>query len=561
MKLPTALLPSLPGRTTSGTGTSSADAESGATASIFAARLGEASLATSERAADAAAGVAPEAGPDAASARAIVDVPGEESADPDDAGTSMESAQTADFGVLGLRVHFDQSTFHHMPATDAATTQVFAAAVTPANQLAAATDNAAAAQQVAAAPLAAVPGETPDSGPAGPTDSATVPGSAAVPAAALPASQPVATEPTPATAASPGDVPDQGAAAAAAGAMPVPGEARDAESASLASNPATSDESESARATAAGHPLPAATTTAAPEQPGAGPRNATAGAASAAAVPDAAVAAPLPATAAVQAAAAVTTTVVPTTAAAQQTAAGSEPQSQANGNGAASRLSAGSTPAGVGAAAAIHPGMGEAATAAPELARQPVDADVARSPTPLPAMPAPGVAATLLPAPAVPAQLPVLAPPPPHAAVPTGTPMLNEQLARPLFTLAAAPLGEHVMTINVIPDALGPVTVRAHLAADGIRIEMMAPSDAGRDGLRNILTDLRRDLAAGGMSASLSMGSGHGAQDHGGNSRSPQWSGNPWTPTALAEAHPAPSVSLAPSDVSRAVNNSLDITV
>lgn len=118
------------------------------------------------------------------------------------------------------------------------------------------------------------------------------------------------------------------------------------------------------------------------------------------------------------------------------------------------------------------------------------------------------------------------------------------------------------MTINVIPDALGPVTVRAHLAADGIRIEMMSPSEAGREGLRNILVDLRRDLAAGGLAASLSMGSGNGHQDHGGGHRSPQGSGNPWGSTALAEEqNPASQRRLATSEVPTAANNSLDITV
>lgn len=149
-----------------------------------------------------------------------------------------------------------------------------------------------------------------------------------------------------------------------------------------------------------------------------------------------------------------------------------------------------------------------------------------------------------------------------HQAVPSGTPMLNEQLARPLFALAAAPLGKHIMTINVIPDALGPVTVRAHLAADGIRIEMMSPSDAGREGLRNILVDLRRDLAAGGLAVSLSMGSGNGPQDHGGSHRSPQGAGSPWGSAVVTEEqNAAPQRRPASSEVSTAGNNSLDITV
>ena len=78
-------------------------------------------------------------------------------------------------------------------------------------------------------------------------------------------------------------------------------------------------------------------------------------------------------------------------------------------------------------------------------------------------------------------------------------------MAQPLFSLAAAHQGEHVMTLSVTPDNLGPVTVRAHVGADGVRIELFAPSEAGRDALRTLMTDLRRDLAGSGMNANLSL--------------------------------------------------------
>ena len=95
-------------------------------------------------------------------------------------------------------------------------------------------------------------------------------------------------------------------------------------------------------------------------------------------------------------------------------------------------------------------------------------------------------------------------PAPPAAAV---TQPLAAQMFRPLFSLAGAADGNHTLTISVTPDDLGPVTVRAHVSADGIRIELFSPSDGGRDALRQIMTDLRRDLAASGISANLDLSS------------------------------------------------------
>jgi flagellar hook-length control protein FliK len=93
----------------------------------------------------------------------------------------------------------------------------------------------------------------------------------------------------------------------------------------------------------------------------------------------------------------------------------------------------------------------------------------------------------------------------PGAAQRAATTPLNDQLAKPLFTLRTASTGEHVMTVQVTPDNVGPVTVRAHVGADGIRIELIAPNEQGREALRGILADLKRDLSAGGMATSLDI--------------------------------------------------------
>ncbi|MCU1437971.1 MAG: hypothetical protein JWP66_1058, partial [Naasia sp.] len=89
-------------------------------------------------------------------------------------------------------------------------------------------------------------------------------------------------------------------------------------------------------------------------------------------------------------------------------------------------------------------------------------------------------------------------------------PPLPQQLAAPLLELRSAAPGEHIVTVRVAPDALGPVTVRAHVTADGMRVELFAPNDTARDALRAILPDLRRDLAQSGPGTSLGLGAGDG---------------------------------------------------
>lgn len=92
----------------------------------------------------------------------------------------------------------------------------------------------------------------------------------------------------------------------------------------------------------------------------------------------------------------------------------------------------------------------------------------------------------------------------PQAATP---PPLASQLSRPLFALATAGTGEYIVTVTVAPDNLGPVTVRAHVGVDGMRVELFAPNDLGREAIRAILPELRRDLAGQGLSAGLDLSS------------------------------------------------------
>ncbi|MEO7123785.1 MAG: flagellar hook-length control protein FliK [Lacisediminihabitans sp.] len=153
-------------------------------------------------------------------------------------------------------------------------------------------------------------------------------------------------------------------------------------------------------------------------------------------------------------------------------------------------------------------------------------------------------------------------------AVPAAAaPPLATQISPPIVALTTAAAGEHVLTLSVTPDNLGPVTVRAHISATGMHVELFAPNDLGRDALRVIMPDLRRDLAGTGMSANLQLspdnqpgsnqpgsngagnGSGLGANQGGGNqpgsrNESRATTGAPRTAMPTIEAtssHPSPS--------------------
>ncbi|QOD05757.1 flagellar hook-length control protein FliK [Pseudarthrobacter sp. BIM B-2242] len=119
-------------------------------------------------------------------------------------------------------------------------------------------------------------------------------------------------------------------------------------------------------------------------------------------------------------------------------------------------------------------------------------------------------------APSRPAQVPSAAPATTDLPVPRG---YTAQLARPLFTIAAAGPGQHTITVEVNPQNLGPVTVQAHSGADGIRIEMFAATSDGRDALRQALPELKKDLAGAGINASLDLSSSGQGTPQGGQDR------------------------------------------
>jgi hypothetical protein len=109
------------------------------------------------------------------------------------------------------------------------------------------------------------------------------------------------------------------------------------------------------------------------------------------------------------------------------------------------------------------------------------------------------------------ALLPTAAPAPAAApaapSAPAPAPALLGQLSGPVTQLVTQPDGSHTVVVRVVPEQLGPVTVDAHLTDHGLHIELTAPTDAGRDALAGVLGDLRRDLAAGGITANVSLGS------------------------------------------------------
>ncbi|UXN24864.1 flagellar hook-length control protein FliK [Curtobacterium flaccumfaciens] len=127
------------------------------------------------------------------------------------------------------------------------------------------------------------------------------------------------------------------------------------------------------------------------------------------------------------------------------------------------------------------------------------------------------------------------------AATTTPTPApLAQQLARPVFSLAQAGPGEHVVTVQVVPDSLGPVTVRAHVTAHGMHVELFAASDAGREAVRQVLPDLRRDAAGTGVSTTLDLSSQNQPQDAPGRDERPGTRALPGDPGLEARVTPRP---------------------
>ncbi|WXF92733.1 flagellar hook-length control protein FliK [Curtobacterium flaccumfaciens pv. flaccumfaciens] len=144
----------------------------------------------------------------------------------------------------------------------------------------------------------------------------------------------------------------------------------------------------------------------------------------------------------------------------------------------------------------------------------------------------------------------------PAAATAPAPAPLAQQLARSVFSLAQAGPGEHVVTVQVVPDSLGPVTVRAHVTAHGMHVELFAASDAGREAVRQVLPDLRRDAAGTGVSTTLDLSSQNQPQDAPGRDERPAARALPADPGLEARVTPrtqptthTPSIRTAGLDV------------
>ncbi|MDI3329685.1 MAG: flagellar hook-length control protein FliK [Micrococcus sp.] len=84
-----------------------------------------------------------------------------------------------------------------------------------------------------------------------------------------------------------------------------------------------------------------------------------------------------------------------------------------------------------------------------------------------------------------------------------------QQLTTPVVQAAGRattlPDGTHLATIRISPESLGPVTLEA-MARDGVvRLEISAATEAGRENLRAVLGELRRELAATGSGVTLDL--------------------------------------------------------
>ncbi|WAB83885.1 flagellar hook-length control protein FliK [Microcella daejeonensis] len=163
------------------------------------------------------------------------------------------------------------------------------------------------------------------------------------------------------------------------------------------------------------------------------------------------------------------------------------------------------------APAAVAPTAPAGSTASGAPGQQTPTAPLASLPTATadgdPLAPAPGAAGSAatspsaLPAlaPAAPATAPPPAPPASGAApasppAPVPAAPLSPQLAPAMLGIRSAGPGSHTVTVSITPEHLGPVTIRAVVDADGIRLELIAPTDAAREAVRAAMPDLRRDL-------------------------------------------------------------------
>ncbi|WP_284989483.1 flagellar hook-length control protein FliK [Arthrobacter sp. efr-133-TYG-120] len=139
---------------------------------------------------------------------------------------------------------------------------------------------------------------------------------------------------------------------------------------------------------------------------------------------------------------------------------------------------------------------------------------------------------------------------------------LLSQVSAPLFSLASAAPGSHVMTLKLSPEDLGPLTVRAHIEGAGVRIELFAPGEAGREAIRSILPELRRGLGESGFGASLDLSEHNAPADAGAGGSDPR-DRRPAESPAFPRGSDGESLRQARTAVvlPRSITSSLDILV
>lgn len=159
-----------------------------------------------------------------------------------------------------------------------------------------------------------------------------------------------------------------------------------------------------------------------------------------------------------------------------------------------------------GTPAASGPNDASPAGAALPAAIAPASQPTEHAPSTPPTVATTGVAAAAH----VPASVPLAPSPPVEAAAATVTQRsIAAQVAPAVVHIAQRAPGVHQITLTVSPDSTGPVTVRAHIGSGGeVRIDLAGATEAGRDALRVMIADLRRDLASVLPHAHLSVGSG-----------------------------------------------------
>lgn len=144
-------------------------------------------------------------------------------------------------------------------------------------------------------------------------------------------------------------------------------------------------------------------------------------------------------------------------------------------------------------------------------------APAASAPTPAatPTTEAPEGASPAPTVPAASAPSPLTAPTSPVSEVapsPAAHRAIAAQVAPVVVAIAQRPEGAHQLTLTVNPDTFGPVTVRAQIGQGGdVQVQLLGATDAGREALKAIVADLRRDLSAVMPHAALSLGSGTSA--------------------------------------------------